>query len=181
MQTITPAVHPAETGPASRTAPPLPWWRGWGPLVLLPGIVLLTTPLAMPCWALMWSLAFALFCGCKWLSWRRTVVSGVSLWRHLGFLLGWPGLDAAAFLNPRKSSPEPAAREWLVAAGKLLLGLGLLFGVARFIPARLPYLTGWAGMVGLVLTLHFGCLHLLSCGWWAVGVEARPLMNRPLA
>ena len=123
-------------------APPLPWWRGWSPLVLLPGVVFLAGPSAWPRWGLMWALAFALYGGCKWLSWRRTPVPGASPWRQLGYLLGWPGLDAAAFLDPRATPPKPAAGEWLVAAGRLLLGLGLLFGVARFIPARLPYLAG---------------------------------------
>jgi alginate O-acetyltransferase complex protein AlgI len=35
-------------------------------------------------------------------------------------------------------------------------------------------------MAGIVLTLHFGLFHLLSCAWRRVGVEARPLMNTPL-
>lgn len=35
-------------------------------------------------------------------------------------------------------------------------------------------------MIGLVLMLHFGSFHLLSCAWRAVGVQAKPLMNHPL-
>jgi len=36
-------------------------------------------------------------------------------------------------------------------------------------------------MVGIVFTLHFGVFHLLSCGWRAAGVEAKPLMRWPVA
>src|SRR5271167_4278949 len=45
--------------------------RGWGPLILLPVAVLIGTPPALPRWLLMWLLAFAIFAGCKWLTWRH--------------------------------------------------------------------------------------------------------------
>lgn len=138
-------------------------------------------PGTWPRWALMWTLAVALYGGCKWLTWRRTPVVGASFRRHLGYLLAWPGLDAAAFLNSSHlPQARPTAQEWWFASGKLALGLGLLFGLAREVPASLPYVAGWIGMVGIVLTLHFGCFHLLSCGWRSLGVDARPLMNWPL-
>jgi alginate O-acetyltransferase complex protein AlgI len=35
-------------------------------------------------------------------------------------------------------------------------------------------------MIGLVLVLHFGSFHLLSCAWRAAGVCARPLMAAPI-
>jgi hypothetical protein len=92
-------------------------------------------------------------------------------------------LDAAAFLNPRPSAPplQPSLTEWLFAGSKLAVGVGLLFGVVRLMPPQYPYLVGWMGMIGLIMVLHFGSFHLLSCAWRRVGVEAKPLMNWPLA
>ena len=60
----------------ARTMSPL---RGWWPIIVLPGAVLLLTPLQRPRWLFMWSLASALFLGCKWLTWRRTPVCGSPL------------------------------------------------------------------------------------------------------
>jgi hypothetical protein len=61
------------------------------------------------------------------------------------------------------------------------MGAALFWGVSHFVPQRQELLLGWVGMVGLILMLHFGSFHLLSCFWRAIGVEARPLMNNPLA
>ncbi len=71
--------------------------------------------------------------------------------------------------------------EWVGGGGKLAGGVALLYGWARYRPPADPYWLGWVGMVGLILCLHFGAFAVLSCGWRAAGVEARPLMNRPLA
>jgi D-alanyl-lipoteichoic acid acyltransferase DltB (MBOAT superfamily) len=60
------------------------------------------------------------------------------------------------------------------------MGLALFFAGAAFASTDNPYLVGWIGMVGTVLTLHFGLFHLLSCAWRLVGVNARPLMDDPL-
>jgi hypothetical protein len=101
------------------------------------------------------------------------------LWKHAGYLLLWPGLDARAFLSGT-SSPAPP-REWLLAAGKLACGLGLLFGTLRWLGGLPPLIVGWAGMLAIVVSLHFGLFHLLSCFWRTMGADARPLMNWPLA
>src|SRR5579872_4315985 len=93
----TPLEEQGRTREAGRS---LEWWRGWAPLLLLPGAVVLLVPPSWPRWAFMWALAFAIYASCKWLTWRRTPVQDVPLSRHAGYLLGWPGLDAAAFLNP---------------------------------------------------------------------------------
>ena len=64
--------------------------------------------------------------------------------------------------------------------GIVLIGVALLFGVARLVAPRSPYAAGWVGMAGIVMVLHFGIFHVLSCAWRRAGVEARPLMNRPV-
>ena len=64
--------------------------------------------MAWPRWAVMWTLAVAIYIACKWLTWRSADVRDVPLWRHAGYLLAWPGLDAPAFLNPAAKGVAPA-------------------------------------------------------------------------
>jgi alginate O-acetyltransferase complex protein AlgI len=130
----------------------------------------------------MWALAIAIFLGCKWLTWWYASVPRTPLWKHAAYLAAWPGLDAYAFLgrHPLPASLRPAPREWLLAGCRTAIGLALVYVVARRVPAENTYLAGWVGMVGLIMTLHFGSFHLLSCAWRGIGVDALPLMNRPL-
>ena len=88
-------------------------------------------------------------------------------------------MDAAAFLRSSSSAARPP--EWFSALGKTLLGAAIFFGSARWLPHESAYLTGWVGMIGVVLMLHFGSFHLASCAWRAAGVDAPPLMDWPLA
>jgi len=136
----------------------------------------------MPAWLLMWSLAFALYCGGKALFWRRSPVAGASGWRQAGYLFAWPGLDAQAFLRPEPlpEGERPRPWEWIAAGAKLLLGAALFWG-AGWVFAPNQMLLGWSGMIGLIFMLHFGSFHLLSCAWRAAGVDARPLMRNPSA
>jgi alginate O-acetyltransferase complex protein AlgI len=130
----------------------------------------------------MWALALAIYLGCKWLTWWFASVPKAPLWKHVGYLAAWPGLDANAFLSPRPlpvSKPPP--QEWLLAGSMSALGIVLLYGLPRHMPAESIYLAGWVGMASIVTALHFGTFHLLSCAWRSVGVDARPLMNRPFA
>jgi D-alanyl-lipoteichoic acid acyltransferase DltB (MBOAT superfamily) len=85
-----------------------------------------------------------------------------------------------SFLSARVVA-TPAPREWAGAIAKSILGIVLFWGVARWIPPDASLLAGWIGMIGIVLMLHFGAFHVLSCAWRWLGVDARPLMNRPLA
>jgi alginate O-acetyltransferase complex protein AlgI len=152
----------------------------WCALAILPLIALGTKPF-LPPWGFMWLMAFALFLGCKWLT------LGIALQREgaacpvraLAYLLAWPGMDATRFLSPElgpRCSRSPALRN--TALIRILLGLFLLFGVARH--AVDPLLAGWIGMLGMLLLLHFGFFHLLSVGWRALRVDAPPIMDAPL-
>ena len=172
-----------ETTEARIASPQISTWRGWGPVIVLPVAVLLFTPADWPRWVFMWLLAFVIFVGCKWLTWRRSPAPGAKWWQHAGYLFAWPGLNAEAFLSSERlpEKDQPPAREWAFASIKLLAGGLLFWGVARWISSDQLLLAGWVGMVGLILMLHFGAFHLLSCGWRSVGVNAQPLMNRPLA
>jgi len=133
----------------------------------------------VPSWAVMWTLAAGVYAGCKWITWRAAAPAGTRF-RHAAYLVAWPGLDAPRFFDPRPEAQPVRGGEWLAGAISLACGACLFFAAARLTAADL-YITGWIGMVGLVLMLHFGAFHLLSCGWRTAGVRARPLMNRPLA
>jgi hypothetical protein len=136
----------------------------------------------MPPWAVMWTTAFALYAGCKWLTlWQvRPLVGSAGARRLCGYLLAWPGMDAAAFLNPG-SAPAPVSRtEWIAAIVKTTLGVVLLWFVARTAVPVSALLAGWLGMVGAMFVLHFGAFHLLSAAWRSAGVNAMPLMRNPL-
>ncbi|MBN9517435.1 hypothetical protein J0H58_02780 [bacterium] len=134
----------------------------------------------MPPWAVMWALATGVYAACKWLTWRRA--PGAPARRQAAYLLAWPGMDAPAFLDPRPLAPDrrPTPGEWVFAAAKFALGVGLTWGIVRLVPADRPLARGWVGMVGLIFLLHFGSFHLLSCAWRAAGVDAKPLMNWPV-
>jgi len=140
-------------------------------------------PSDWPHWAEMWTLAVAIYVGCKWLTWHQATVRHAPSWKQAAYLLAWPGLNAAGFLKepPIATCSRCRSNEWLSAAGALTLGVAGLFTVPRLIPPEHPCVIGWIGMVAIVLILHFGGFHLLSCTWRTAGMGARPLMNRPFA
>src|SRR5262245_10645580 len=65
-----------------------------------------------PRWAVMWSLAVAIYAVCKLLTWWQAAGRDVPLHRHAAYLLAWPGLDAESFLRGTVSQGVPA-REWI--------------------------------------------------------------------
>ena len=127
----------------------------------------------------MWTLAIAIFIACKGLTWWRRSIRDVPFWRHAGYLLAWPGLDADAFLSPLSTPRAPTIAEWIFGLAKFLSGVAILFAI-RWVSPEHPYLVGWVGMIGIIFILHFGLFHLLSCAWRSAGVDARPLMNWPV-
>jgi hypothetical protein len=156
------------------------------PLDFLP---LVTFPIAVflmasqtPAWGFMWAMAFALYAGCKWLTYQEAQARGVVAGRlfGLGYLLAWPGMDAAAFLDGTERPAPPRTAEWMVAALKTALGAALLWIAARVALPEYPLLAGWLGMAGLIFILHFGTFHLVSLGWRTIGVNAMPVMRNPV-
>lgn len=133
----------------------------------------------IPPWVGMWGLSLLVFGSLKLLSWSACTVAA-SPGRHLGYLIGWPGMDADAFLGSREVS-RPTNGEWGRAVLMSLLGAGLIWGLVPLISERSPVLAGATGMAGIVVFLHFGTFHLLSCLWRTAGIEAVPIMNSPVA
>jgi len=92
-------------------------------------------------------------------------------------------LDAGAFLGSKRlpENDRVPTREWGLAVLRMFVGIALFWGAAGWASGDRKLLSGWVGMVGLILMLHFGAFHLLSCAWRSMGIDARPLMNHPLA
>jgi predicted DCC family thiol-disulfide oxidoreductase YuxK len=169
-------------------------------LMLLVGLVLLLTQ-HWPAWVFMWTICVTLGLFGKWLTWRDARRFGLAtpFGRTLAWFLLWPGMDGRAFFAPargadrqvRKAStdqPELAdsavgapLSEWVAAGGKLALGIVLIWMVVPRVFETEPLARGWVGMIGITFLLHFGLFHLLSLALRQCGVNAAPIMNRPLA
>ncbi len=151
---------------------------GWTAAALLP-VLAAAILAAAPPWVMMWGLAVSIYAGLKWLSLAANPTAArASFGRAVGYLLLWPGMDAARFCNPGRSTPKPLLREWLAVLVKLLLGGTAFICAARLVTDR-PVLAGWTAMTGIVVSLHFGWFHVLSLCWRLNGVDAPPIMNAP--
>ena len=183
--------------PASRRWKKTVAWRqpllevfpAWTALIMLPSVALLVRDHLAP-WQLTWVMAGAIFFGCKWLTaWRAQKPNAdLKLIPTFGYFFTWPGMDAEKFLGTKpfhtdidcfKQSPLSlsSTRVW-PAIAKNLSGTVLLFGVARV--AHQPLLSGWIGMIGMSLILHFGLFQLLAAGWRKAGIDVEPIMTAPL-
>lgn len=150
------------------------------PLVIIPSATIALRN-QMPAWMFMWALAVSIFAGLKWITWwwARTRVPH-SARRSIAYLIGWPGMDAEAFLDEQRVPARPAVSEWLRATSTTGLGIFLLWMVAREVPSRHMLSRGWIGLFGLIFLLHFGSFHLISLFWRRIGITADPLMAEPL-
>ena len=153
----------------------------WLPLAVLPLFALNLKPI-LPEWGFMWAMAFAIFSGCKWLTWWNARESrGRSKLPHsLAYLLAWPGMDAGSFLRKGATTPKPTALGWCFAAVKALLGIGLIWRVVGLVQEKHPLLAGWVGLAGLAFLLHFGSFDLLALLWRQAGFNATPIMRAPI-
>src|SRR5437660_2971167 len=148
------------TKTAVERPPLLEFWPGWIALIVFPLLALLTRNHVAP-WQFMWLTTGAIFLGCKWLSfWNAR--THVRVGRAFAYFILWPGMDAEKFLRTPAGRmlafPHKRAKT-AVAIAKIFLGAVLLFGLARLAPHLL--LTGWLGMIGMILVLHFGIFALL--------------------
>ncbi|MCW8133598.1 MAG: DUF393 domain-containing protein [Planctomycetota bacterium] len=152
----------------------------WLPLLILP-MAVASLAHALPPWAFMWLLAFALYAGCKWLTWRKACDAGVRAWpeRHLAYLFAWPGMNARTFLAGREDLAV-SERAWRAAIFKTLLGAVFVWVLARAVEPRNLTLAAWLGMTGAILILHFGLFHVLALAWQSAHVPAPPIMRAPL-
>lgn len=156
-------------------------WSDALPLLLLPTAIFFSRRI-LPAWGFMWLLAFAIYFGCKWLTWRRALRrnSHPDRWVSVGYLLAWVGMDADGFMRGRRKIAGVRTNEWIWPAARILFGVTLVWLVARHFSEIHPLAAGWIGMVGIILCLHFGLFHLLALGWQRAGVNASPIMRQPL-
>lgn len=155
------------------------WALVWLPLIALPAMTLALTRNLAP-WVFMWLLVLSIYAGFKWATFRLTPNRNqANSIRRLAYLLLWPGMDCRSFLDGRRVPPRPAVTEWAWAALKTALGVALLAGGAAKISTD-PLLTGWIGVVGVALGLHFGLFELWARSFQQMGIDALPLMCSPV-
>ena len=153
----------------------------WLPFLLLP-ILVFAIREHLTGWLFMWAMAFALYAGCKWLTYQQAPGREVNFAtrRALGYLIGWVGMDATPFSKEHAPVQTPPMADWLAALIQVLLGIAFIWGGVRFLLTSSPLAAGWLGMFGVILLLHFGLFQLLALAWQTAGVPVKPLMRAPL-
>jgi hypothetical protein len=153
---------------------------GWLPLPVLFAVAAWFGR-TLPAWIYMCALAFAIYFSLKWLTWwrERVRVAHTAL-RSAGYLFAWPGMDADAFLGDGAPG-KPRLMQWCWALAKICAGVLLMWVCARNVPATLPLVQGWIGLLALILVLHFGSFELIALVWQSAGVNAEAIMQQPLS
>jgi alginate O-acetyltransferase complex protein AlgI len=155
-------------------------WLDWVPLLVFP-VAAVGSQALLPPWLFMWLMAFTIYAGFKWLTYRDALAKGAiaSAGTQILYLVCWPGMSLVEFagapaLNKRREL------DWLAPAVRILAGAGLVWLAVPAIPAEAWLLRGWLGMIGIILMLHFGTFRLLALALQASGLNARPNMQAPL-
>lgn len=91
---------------------------------------------------------------------------------------GWPGLNAAHFFDTQ-STHALDFRQAALAIGKIVLGSVLLLASPKWLDSY-PLIAAWQALIGLLLMLHFGLIHLLAVVWRMRRPHVTPIMNSPL-
>lgn len=148
------------------------------PVVLAFIFILSASPI--PNWGVMWGIAAAIWLWLKAVTVLHVRSLGLKLRPILllRYLLAWPGTDAVSFFTPNPKLSKPTASEWFFGALNTFTGVALLSVAPQ---VAYPLLSGWIAMIGIAFILHFGIFKLLSVFWRAIGIDAPPLMDLPLA
>jgi alginate O-acetyltransferase complex protein AlgI len=129
----------------------------------------------------MWTVAIVEFLLLKFAT-LQGIGRGVPPWKVGAYLGLWPGMSARRFLHPSPAAEKrPRLRELLFAIAKLVLGIVLMAWAIVHAFDETMLRVGWVGMLGLIFTLHFGWLHVVSWFWRWVGIDAPPIMRAPIA
>lgn len=158
------------------------YWCWLGPTLPLAVGAMLIASRVWPAWVFMWVLAFVIFAGFKYVTYREALASGLVAPKltHYVYLFCWPGMSFKDFARiPTSTRPKSSTPRWIAAAVKTLIGAGLVWLAVPVIPVDLWLLRGWIGMVGIIMVLHFGIFHLLALALQACGFDERPNMRAP--
>jgi hypothetical protein len=132
-------------------------------------------------WHVMLIVSFGIYATLKLASWGVGTVAGeLGAMRSVEFLLLWPGMDVRPFAASSHRALSTPASEWGAALAKMIAGLGLAFLAGGFATEH-PTVAAWVGWMSLLLAIHCGAFRLLALAWQRAGVDARPIVDRPLA
>ncbi|WP_162525349.1 MBOAT family protein [Rariglobus hedericola] len=153
----------------------------WSVATILFTAVLLTLAVRIPIpWLCMWVVAGGEFFALKLVT-TIGLCRSAPAWRLVAYLTLWPGMNARGFLFHESAAVRrPTLTELVFALVKMALGLAAIFWAVIYLKTAPRLLTGWVGMVGIIFTLHFGALHLVSWLWRRNGFDAPPIMKVPV-